>query len=243
MEYNIFICMVKICIYKITNPKNRTYIGKTFNIIRRKSQYKNLFCKEQPKIYRSLKKYGWDNHKFEIIEECSKEMLTEREIFYKQKFINEFGWKMALFCNILDEGGGPLSKETKIKISKSKKGHNCFNNDWKIKIKNSLNKNDHSKYYTKEIKDKISKGNKGKIKLFTKEHIKNISKANLESKGKIVECFDLYNNFIESFPCLREAKNFLLEKNPLISKNVDKQIKDCCNGRQKTCHGFKFKYR
>jgi len=218
-------------------------MGKTFNIVRRKSHYRNLFCEEQPKIYRSLLKYGWEAHKLEIIEECSKELLIEREIFYKQQFINEFGWEMALFCNILDEGGGPLSEETRKKISKSKKGHSCFNDEWKMKIKKALNKNNHSKYYTNEVKDKISKGNKGKAKPFTKEHIENISKANLESKGKIVECYDLNNKFIKDFPCLREAKNWLLEKNSLISKNVDKQIKDCCNGRQKTCHGYKFKYK
>ena len=84
---------------------------------------------------------------------------------------------------------------------------------------------------------------KGKTKIFTKEHKDNLAKANLISKGKTVECYDLQDNFIQEFSCLREAKEFLLTINPLISTNVDKQIKDCCNGRQKTCHNFKFKYK
>lgn len=84
---------------------------------------------------------------------------------------------------------------------------------------------------------------KGMSKQFTEYHLLNLAKANLESKGKVVECYNLEGNFIEDFSCLREAKNWLLNKNPLISTNVDKQIKDCCNGRQKTCHGYKFKYK
>ena len=89
----------------------------------------------------------------------------------------------------------------------------------------------------------MSEPQKGKPKPFTEEHIKNISKANLESKGKIVECYDLNNNFISEFSCLRETKNWLVKEKSLSSPNIDKQIKDCCNGRQKTCHGYKFKYK
>lgn len=66
---------------------------------------------------------------------------------------------------------------------------------------------------------------------------------NLESKGKVVECYNLDGNFIKDFPCLREAKNWLSKEKSLNSPNIDKQIKDCCNGRQKTCHGYKFKYK
>lgn len=54
-------------IYKITNPKGNIYIGKTINISNRIKDYKYLKCKAQPKIYNSIRKYGWENHKFEII--------------------------------------------------------------------------------------------------------------------------------------------------------------------------------
>jgi hypothetical protein len=42
---------------------------------------------------------------------------------------------------------------------------------------------------------------------------------------------------------LKGAKEWITKKKSLSSPNVDKQIKDCCNGRQKTCHGFKWKYK
>ena len=40
-----------------------------------------------------------------------------------------------------------------------------------------------------------------------------------------------------------KTKIWLLKEKSISSPNIDKQIKDCCNGRQKTCHGFKFKYK
>jgi hypothetical protein len=38
---------------------------------------------------------------------------------------------------------------------------------------------------------------------------------------------------------------FYINEDPIIAARdlVDKQIKDCCNGRQKTCHGYKWKYK
>jgi len=111
------------------------------------------------------------------------------------------------------------------------------------KISKTIKERNHSQYYTEEIRQKMSISQKGKPKPFTEEHIRNISKANLESKGKIVECYTLNGDFIKDFSCLREAKDWLIKKNSISSPNVDKQIKDCCNGRQKTCHGYKWKYK
>ena len=112
-----------------------------------------------------------------------------------------------------------------------------------IKIGKTLKERNHSQYYTDEVRQKMSIPQKGKSKPFTKEHRENISKANLESKGKVVECYDLDGKFIKEFNCLREAKIWITEEKSIYSPNIDKQIKDCCNGRQKTCHGYKFKYK
>lgn len=59
--------MKYVCIYKITNPKGKIYIGQTVDVARRFDCYKQLKCKNQLKIYNSLKKYGVKNHKFEVL--------------------------------------------------------------------------------------------------------------------------------------------------------------------------------
>ena len=50
-----------IGIYKITSPSGKIYIGQSKDIEKRFKAYKNLKCKGQPYIYRSLLKYGSGN--------------------------------------------------------------------------------------------------------------------------------------------------------------------------------------
>jgi group I intron endonuclease len=184
-------------IYKITNPKGKVYIGQSINIKKRFNryikQYKHIFC--QPKIVNSLKKHGPNNHVFEIIEECSIEQLNGKEIYWKQYYLDKVNgdWKEVLFCNLHDNGGGPLSEETKQKISSNKKNHPCYTQDWKDKISKS-NKGRIQSEKEKEKRripkpegfgDKISKIHKlnppNKNKKFTIEHKTKMSQSH---KGK-----------------------------------------------------------
>jgi group I intron endonuclease len=71
-----------IGIYKITNPKNKVYIGQSINIDRRWNEYQKLQCSQSKKIYNSLKKYGFENHIFEILEECNINNINDREEYY-----------------------------------------------------------------------------------------------------------------------------------------------------------------
>lgn len=130
----------RICgIYKITSPNNKVYVGQSINIKQRFNYYKNLnkSVYRQPKLYYSLKKYGPENHQFEIIEECSEVLVLEREIYWKQ-FYNSV--EEGLNCELYDFMKGPRSEETKQKISKAHKG----------------------KVFTEEHKNNLSKSRKGK---------------------------------------------------------------------------------
>jgi group I intron endonuclease len=98
--------MKNLGIYKITSPSGKVYIGQSTEIDNRWKYYSKVKCKDQPKLYNSLKKYSWEKHMSEVIEECLVEQLDEKEIFYKQQFINEFGWNKALFCHLIDGKGG-----------------------------------------------------------------------------------------------------------------------------------------
>ena len=116
---------ILIGIYKITNPKGKIYIGQSINIEKRKGSYEHARCKGQPKIYYSIKKYGWENHIHEIIEECSKEMLNERETFWKIHYLEQVDndWLKVLFCELHDPGtGGYLSENIKLKMRNSALG-------------------------------------------------------------------------------------------------------------------------
>jgi group I intron endonuclease len=146
-----------IGIYKITNLiNNKIYIGQSTDIIKRWSDYKNLHCKKQPKLYASLKKYGVDSHKFEIINECDIEQLNNLERYY-QDLYNVLDRKCGLNCTLTksNDRTGKLSEETRKKIGEKHKGK-IVSNETRLKMSES------AKQMTKETKNKISESNKGK---------------------------------------------------------------------------------
>ena len=109
-------------IYKITNPKGKVYIGQTVDYDRRIYQYKMLNCKEQPKLYNSLKKYGYDNHRFELIFQCFECYLTHWERYYQELYNSTENNNLNCFLVTTSDKTGRHSEETKLKMSKAAKG-------------------------------------------------------------------------------------------------------------------------
>lgn len=75
-------------IYKITNIiNNKCYIGQSVDIHKRWISHKassfnpNRSDYNTP-LHRAMRKHGLSNFLFEIVEECSKSVLSEREIYY-----------------------------------------------------------------------------------------------------------------------------------------------------------------
>lgn len=79
-------------IYKIINLiNNKQYIGQSIDIETRWQQHKT--SNKNYILYQAFKKYGLENFSFEIIEECSKEKLDEREQYWIK------------YCNTLTPNG------------------------------------------------------------------------------------------------------------------------------------------
>lgn len=70
-------------IYLIKNKINgKCYVGQSIDIQERWRRHKQDAYKENYLLYRAMRKHGMENFSFEIIEECSIEILDERELFY-----------------------------------------------------------------------------------------------------------------------------------------------------------------
>lgn len=111
------------CIYKITSPSGRVYIGQTVNIKKRMIFYKNMNCVRQTKLYSSFLKYGVENHVIEVIEECAETSLNNRERYWQEKYDSlsrENGMNLRLQKS--DDKSGRMSRETLEKMSKSQVG-------------------------------------------------------------------------------------------------------------------------
>lgn len=82
-----------IGIYKVTYiPENKVvYIGQSINIEDRFKQHKYSYKNQNESsynthFYRSLRKHGIENFLFEPLEECSEDLLNEREIYWISYF-------------------------------------------------------------------------------------------------------------------------------------------------------------
>lgn len=177
-----------IGIYKWTSPTGKIYVGQSKDLKSRYNWYLSdaVYNANMPKLKRSFKKYGVENHTYEVIEYCSVEQLNEKEIYW------------GLYYNTLEEGlncklgeqNCIFSKNTKDKMSKAKKGTKQTENQkqkrkistketWKRKIDDGFKRSYHKQ--TEETKQKISKTQKGKI--VSKETRKKISDS-LKNKTK-----------------------------------------------------------
>lgn len=138
-----------IGIYKITNLiSGKAYIGQTNSIDRR---FKEHLTKSKLLIDQTIQKYGADNFKFEIIEECSINELNDREKYWIKYFntITPHGYNQ-------DEGGHS--------------GNFSFNYSSEEEIQNIIDDIKYSNLTFTEIANKYSKNvsnisriNNGKI--------------------------------------------------------------------------------
>lgn len=185
-------------IYKITSPNGKIYIGQSVNIKDRLRKYFSGNCKNQIKLYRSIHKYGWENHVFEIIEECCFDELNTKERFW-QDFYNCIG-KNGLNCKLTETNSlsGKHSEETKLKIGNSNKGKKRSVEqieNMSIAMKGKFSGEKHPMYGKKHKKDsliKMSEASKGNKNMLGKNHSE-------ESKQKI-------SNSLKGFKHTEESK-------------------------------------
>lgn len=95
-------------IYCIESPVGSVYIGQTRDFNKRVAQYRSLNCVNQIKIYRSLKKYGFENHKFEKIHHFFHNERQELLDTYEKAYIKLFRENGFNVLNISNGGGAPM---------------------------------------------------------------------------------------------------------------------------------------
>jgi group I intron endonuclease len=173
----------KICgIYKILNPEGKIYIGQSRNINFRKYIYSRCECKNQIILYNSIKKYGFENHKFEIIEECEPEKLNELEIKYIEQY-NSFAVKNKQGMNCTAGGTGTYKKiMPKHVLEILTKSHKPLSDKRKQEISLMFKGKKLSEEHIAKLKNRvITEETREKLRFaannMTQEHKNNISKS------------------------------------------------------------------
>lgn len=127
-------------IYILESPEGEVYIGQSRNIKNRIGTYRRCRNMTQPKLYESLKKHGYENHKVSILAHLPINVNQEALDVSEKAYISLYkktGYKML---NISKGGGAPMygkthSEKTRLEQSKRHSGVNnpnygkgCFGN-------------------------------------------------------------------------------------------------------------------
>lgn len=156
-----------IGIYKITNPKGRIYIGQSVNLEKRIKYYKYGYAEKQRRLFNSLQKYGYDNHKFEIITTCNIEDLNTQERYY-QELYNVLD-KNGLNCEYVNTKNKRriLSDASKKAISIKNKGKNngMYGTKMPEEEKQKRRNHKHDNLTLKKISERSNRGNNPNAKI------------------------------------------------------------------------------
>lgn len=215
-------------IYKITSPTGRLYIGKTKHLGRRINTYKYNMANDagwkNAKILNSLKKYGWDAHKLEIIEECADELLNEREKYWIKE--------LDTYC---------FENEKHMNMSRGGEegGRIWMFDEERRKIQSAKFTGEGNPFYGKKHTEEFKKIKSKEVSEYNKKNGINISEWGAEKgrekvRRKIV-CYDLKGHYIKEFNSLSEA-----EKEMGINHSC---ISECCTNNTSQAGLFIFRYK
>lgn len=144
-------------IYGLRNKTNgKWYVGQSFDVLYRWDHYRKLNCKNQPKLYKALKKYGYDNFENVLFETCEpvEWILDYREMYWIRHLDT-----IANGYNLREGGShGRHSEESKQKCRLASLGHK----------------------HTEETKNKLREIRKRQV--ITDVHRKNLSIAHTGKK-------------------------------------------------------------
>lgn len=209
-------------IYKITNKiNNKCYIGKTLKTIeeRWKEHCKDYLRRSEEKrpLYSAMKKYGIKNFEIKEIEQCSENIVNEREkywIEYYGSFKNGYNATLG--------GDGKAYIDRDLVVSIYNKLQNITETAKQLNI--------HPDSVHNILKDK-------------QIQIKSNGDVVKEKLGKIVHMYLKDENYIQSFPTMRDAGRYLIENKLTNCKltTIRQHISEVCRGIRKTAAGFKWK--
>lgn len=212
-------------IYKITSPSNKLYVGKTYDLRKRINSHKcSVKYGKNLLLHNSIRKYGWDAHILEVLEEVADEIIDEREIFWIAE-LKTYCYENKDGMNMTKGGDGQRSTwmhKTELRKYFSDKFSGSGNPFF-------------GKTHPKEWRIKKSK----EVSEYNKKHGRTIPKWGAEKGLNIVRrpviCYDSLGNYHSEYLSVTDASNFL-------NLNAS-SVSAVCNGKRNHTKGFIFRYK
>lgn len=211
-------------IYKITNKiNNKCYIGKTDtqSIASRFKEHclesKRERNKNRP-LYKAFNKYGIENFIIEEIEQCDINNSCEREKYW-----------IGYFDCFKNGYNATLGGDGKAYI------------DYDLVI-NTYNKIQNISQVAKELN--IHPETIHNVLTTRNINIKSSKQINKEQLGKAVRMLTKEGKFLQTFPSMREAAQYLINNHLSNCKltTIRCHISEVCKGKRKTAAGYKWEF-
>jgi len=219
-------------IYLITSPNKSLYIGLSTNIEQRWEDYHKYKCALQRRLYNNFKKYGVENHKFEVIVSLEDYATIDELNFWERQMELYYRACGCELLNIRECGGatGKMADSSKELIRQSRLGPKHFNwgrvysQEERLKFGQPGERNPmYGKKHTEETKQKQSECKRGKYV------------GDKNPFARAILQYKLTGEFIKEWNCINVAARELN-----INRNT---IGKCCRGEFKQGRGFVWKYK
>ena len=224
-------------IYRITNLVNgKTYIGQSIDIKRRFSEHRCISHESNIHLKRALKKYGKENFKYEVLEECDISELDEKEVYYISTLKPEY--------NIASGGQSSLRtypEEVKKVISQKSKAQweRMTDEEKRYRVEHNLKGQPKGHLVSDETRKKLRDKNLGK-----KQSVETINKR----KQTIIE--KKKNGYVQTNAghrkkviCVETREIFDSVKEASERFNINpSNISHVLKGKQKSTKGYHFEY-
>ena len=236
-------------IYKIYNDINmKIYIGKTKDTIEARFKQHIKASKGNNKkgimLYAAMRKYGVENFHIELVEECSEDMLNEREIY----------WISVFDCCILDgpdkgynmtrggDGGATLSTDAHRRVNGEPIQQYDLNGNFIAEYVSSGEAAEFTHTTQTEINRCCNMARNAysangfiwkRKNDFTPVDVW-VAANKTKNNRKAVEQYSLDGKLIQTYESIAEAGR---------TTGVDNsQINECCNKRRKSAHDYIWKF-
>lgn len=176
-------------IYKITSPSGKVYIGQSWDISERFSNYRRRECKQQRALLFSFQKHSVGAHSFEVIHRLARDTAQPEMDRLEQFYMDDYRAQGIILLNCREAGSrGKLSEETKARVSASLIGKTPWNkgrrdlpkhsDEWKAQMSARLKgqkPNNYGKPRSRSAVEATRRGNLGlKRSKAQVEHLKHI---------------------------------------------------------------------
>lgn len=206
----------KYVVYRHIFPNGKSYIGITCAEPYHRRWRGGTGYYQQPKIYRAILKYGWENIQHELL---YTDLILDEANRIEQEMISKFD-SVENGYNISTGGGGsfgiPCSEEKKRKIGNANRGKPCVNRD---NLRNY----------------RVTHGSWNKGGHLTPEQYRKIAEERKARCNKAISAYDpvTLERVLQFDSCVTAA----------TALGVCKQeISRCARGKRKTSHGYIWRY-